>query len=273
MERLNGKVAVVTGGNSGIGLAAARAFVREGGRVAVFGRNAETVKSTVTELRGAGATLSEAALGASDGNGGIAVATETVIGVRGDVTNGEDLDRLFGEVRERLGGVDVLFVNAGIAVPAPFDQTSEELFDQHFDVNVKGAYFTVQKALPLLNDGASVILTTSAGNQMGMPNMSAYLATKAALRSMARTLSSELVGRGIRVNAISPGPIETPIFGRLGMPQEQMDQFAEQITGMIPAGRFGQATEIAEAVVFLASPESSYVLGAEFVVDGGMSQL
>ncbi len=253
MNRLNGKVAVVTGGNSGIGLAAAQAFVREGARVAVFGRNAETVESAVAELGGTEAGKA--------------------IGVRGDVTNGADLDRLFAEVGENMGGVDILFVNAGVALPAPFDQTSEELFDQHFDINVKGAYFTVQKALPLLNDGASIVLTTSAGNQLGMPNMSAYLATKAALRSMARTLSAELVGRGIRVNAISPGPIETPIFGRLGMPQEQADQMAEQITGMIPAGRFGQVHEVAEAVLFLASPESSYVLGAEFVVDGGMSQL
>ena len=270
MARLNGKVAVVTGGNSGIGLAAARAFIREGARVAVFGRNAETVESAASEL---GRATASAAADGSGENGGVAVAAETAIGVRGDVTNGADLDRLFGEVSERLGGLDVLFVNAGIALPAPFEQTSEELFDQHFAVNVKGAYFTVQKALPHLNEGASIILTTSAGNQLGMPNMSAYLATKAALRSMARTLSAELVGRGIRVNAISPGPIETPIFGRLGMPQEQMDQFAEQITGMIPAGRFGQVDEIAEAVLFLASPESSYVLGAEFVVDGGMSQL
>lgn len=272
MNRLNGKVAVVTGGNSGIGLAAAQAFVREGARVAIFGRNAETVESAVSELART-EVAGSAAEGSSSGNGGLAVATETAIGVRGDVTSDADLDRLFGEVRENFGGVDVLFVNAGVALPAPFEQTSAELFDQHFDVNVKGAYFTVQKALPLLNDGASIILTTSAGNQLGMPNMSAYLATKAALRSMARTLSSELVARGIRVNAISPGPIETPIFGRLGMPQEQVDQMAEQITGMIPAGRFGQVNEIAEAVLFLASPESSYVLGAEFVVDGGMSQL
>ena len=273
MKRLDEKVAVITGGNSGIGLAAARAFAREGARVAIFGRNAETVGSAVAELNRGVETHATTTVGGSDGNGGVTIAVETAIGVQGDVTSASDLDRLFGEVKERFGGVDVLFVNAGIALPAPFDQTSEELFDQHFDVNVKGAYFTVQRALPLLNDGASVILTTSAGNQLGMANMSAYLATKAALRSLARTLSAELVGRGIRVNAISPGPRETPIFGRLGMPQEQMDAFAEQITNMVPARRFGTSEEIAEAVVYLASPESSYVLGAEFVVDGGMSQL
>ena len=251
MKRMSGKVAVVTGGNSGIGLAAARAFVREGARVAIFGRNAETLQAAVSELNGDGGAIA----------------------IQGDVTNDADLERLFDEVRERFGGVDALFVNAGVAMPSSFEDTSAELFDRHFDINVKGAYFTVQRALPLLNKGASVVLTTSAGNQLGMPNMSAYLATKAALRSLARTLSAELVGRGIRVNAISPGPIETPIFGRLEMPQEQMAAMAEQITGMIPAGRFGQADEIAEAVVFLASSESSYVLGAELVVDGGMSQL
>lgn len=251
MKRMNEKVAVVTGGNSGIGLAAARAFVREGAQVAIFGRNADTLQAAVSELNGDGGAIA----------------------IQGDVTSDADLQRLFDEVRERFGGIDALFVNAGVATPSPFEQTSAELFDRHFDINVKGAYFTVQKALPLLNEGASVVLTTSAGNQLGMPNMSAYLATKAALRSLARTLSSELVGRGIRVNAISPGPIETPIFDRLGMPQEQMQEFAEQITGMIPAGRFGRSDEIAEAVVFLASPESSFVLGTELVVDGGMSQL
>ncbi len=251
MKRMNGKVAVVTGGNSGIGLSAARAFVREGAQVAIFGRNAETLQAAVSELNGDGGAIA----------------------IQGDVTNEADLQHLFDDVKERFGGVDALFVNAGVATPSPFGQTTPELFDRHFDINVKGAYFTVQKALPLLNEGASVILTTSAGNQLGMANMSAYLATKAALRSLARTLSAELVGRGIRVNAISPGPIETPIFGRLDMPQEQMEAFAEQITSMVPVGRFGRSDEVAEAVVFLASPESSYVLGAELVVDGGMSQL
>ena len=199
MSRLNGKVAVITGGNSGIGLATARAFVREGAKVAVFGRDEGTLNAAVSELRAnaKAARGSEDWSAGSEGNGGIAVATaaETAIGVRGDVTNSADIDRLFDEVKERFGGIDVLFVNAGVALPAPFDQTPEDLFDRHFDINVKGAYFTVQKALPLLSEGASVILTTSAGNQKGMPNMSAYLATKAAVRSFARTLSAELVGR------------------------------------------------------------------------------
>jgi len=279
MARLNEKVAVITGGNSGIGLATAKAFVREGAKVAVFGRDQETLNLAVSELAELGADRAKRqatanADGFSTGNGGgTAVAAETAIGVRGDVTNSADLDRLFAEVRERFGRIDILFVNAGIALPAPFDQTPEELLEKHFAVNVKGAYFTVQKALPLLKEGASVILTTSAGNQKGMPGMSAYLATKAAVRSFARTLSAELVGRGIRVNAISPGPIETPIFGRFDMPPEQAQEMTQQITSMIPLGRFGAADEIAEAVVFLASPESSFVLGSELVVDGGLSQL
>lgn len=273
MSRLNGKVAVITGGNSGIGLATAQAFVREGARVAIFGRDETTLNSAVAELETKAAAAANGDGWAESGDGAVATATETAIGVRGDVTNSADLDRLFEEVRERFGRIDILFVNAGIALPAPFDQTPEELLEKHFAVNVKGAYFTVQKALPLLNDGASVILTTSAGNQKGMPGMSAYLATKAAVRSFARTLSAELVGRGIRVNAISPGPVETPIFGRFDMPQEQAQEMAQQITSMIPMGRFGASDEIAEAVVFLASPESSFVLGSEFVVDGGLSQL
>lgn len=279
MARLNEKVAVITGGNSGIGLATARAFVREGAKVAVFGRDQETLNLAVSELSALGTDRAETSAAesaggfGSDNGGGTAVAAETAIGVRGDVTNAADLDRLFAEVRERFGRIDILFVNAGIALPAPFDQTPEELFEKHFAVNVKGAYFTVQKALPLLKDGASVILTTSAGNQKGMPGMSAYLATKAAVRSFARTLSAELVGRGIRVNAISPGPIETPIFGRFDMPPERAQEMTQQITSMIPLGRFGASDEIAEAVVFLASPESSFVLGSEFVVDGGLSQL
>jgi len=281
MARLNEKVAVITCGNSGIGLATAKAFVREGARVAVFGRNRETLNLAVSELSMLATDREEsrAAEGAGDfgfddgGGTAVATATETAIGVQGDVTNSADLDRLFAEVRERFGRIDILFVNAGIALPSPFDQTPEDLLEKHFAVNVKGTYFTVQKALPLLNDGASVIFTTSAGNQKGMPGMSAYLATKAAVRSFARTLSAELVGRRIRVNAISPGPVETPIFGRIDMPQEQAQEMTRQITSMIPLGRFGAADEIAEPVVFLAAPESSFVLGSELVVDGGLSQL
>ena len=249
MSKLNGKVAVVTGGNSGIGLATARRFVAEGARVAVMGRNAETVNAAVEELG------------------------EAAIGVQGDVTKMEDLDRLFETVRERLGPIDLLFVNAGVAQVSPIDAVDEPHFDLMFGVNVKGAYFTIQKALPYMNDGASVVLNTSVANQTGNANFSVYSATKAALRSLARTLSADLVDRGIRVNAISPGPVETPIYGRLGLPEEELEGLAQHFITQVPMKRMGDADEIANAVLFLGSPESSFVLGPELVVDGGMSQL
>ena len=249
MSKLTGKVAVITGGNSGIGLATARRFVAEGARVAIMGRDPVTVNAAVEELG------------------------EGVIGVQGDVTRMDDLNRLFETVRERAGSIDLLFVNAGVAQVRPFEAVDEDHFDLMFGVNVKGAYFTIQKALPYLNDGASVVLNTSIANQTGNANFSVYSATKAALRSLARTLSAELVDRRIRVNAISPGPIETPIFGRLGLPQEALEGLAEQFVSQVPMKRMGEADEIANAVLFLGSPESSFVLGHELVVDGGMSQL
>ena len=249
MARLDGKVAVITGGNSGIGLATAHTFVDEGAKVVLFGRNQET--------------LDEAVAGLGD----------AAIGVQGDVSNLADLDRLYDTAREAFGRVDILFVNAGIAPMAPLTEVDEALFDKVFDVNVKGAFFTVQKALPLLQEGASVILTTSVANQMGMPGMSVYAASKAAARSLARTLSAELLENGIRVNTISPGPIETPIFGRLGLGQEQMDEMATMILDQVPMKRMGSSDEIANAVLFLGSSDASYVLGTELVVDGGMSQL
>ncbi len=246
---LNGKVAVVTGGNSGIGLSIAQEFGQQGAEVVIFGRNQETLDQAV----------------ASVGNG--------TLGVQGDVSKLSDLDKLFELTAEQHGKIDVLVVNAGVAQPTPLDQTNEESFDQISDINFKGAFFTVQKAAPFLNDGASVILTTSVGNQMGMAGLSVYSATKAAVRSLARTLSAELLPRGIRVNALSPGPIETPIFNRLGVPQEAMDEMAQGILAQTPIGRFGKPEEMAKAALFLASSDSSYVLGSELVADGGMSQL
>ncbi len=249
MNKLTEKVAVITGGNSGIGLATARRFVQEGARVAIMGRDAETVRAAIDELG------------------------DAAIGVQGDVTNMGDLDNLFEIVREKFGSIDLLFVNAGVGQVRPIEAVDEAHFDLQFGVNVKGAYFTVQKALPLMNDGGAIVLNTSIANQTGNPNFSVYSATKAALRSLARTLSAELVGRGIRVNAISPGPIETPIFGRLGLPEDALEGLAQHFTEQVPMNRFGQADEIANAVLFLGSPESSFVLGHELVVDGGMSQL
>lgn len=249
MSKMQDKVAVITGGNSGIGLATAKAFVRDGARVALFGRDAETLNAAVAELG------------------------DAAIAVQGDVTQLEDLDRLFGTVEERLGKIDALFVNAGIAQLRPVDAVDEEFFDLIFGVNVRGAYFTVQRAIPLLNDGASVILNTSVANQSGFANFSVYSASKAALRSLARTLSAELVDRGIRVNAVSPGPIETPIYDRMELPKETVGEMAEQFSAQVPLKRFGTPDEIANGVLFLATADSSFVVGHELIVDGGMSQL
>jgi NAD(P)-dependent dehydrogenase (short-subunit alcohol dehydrogenase family) len=249
MAKLAGKVAVITGGNSGIGLATAQAFIQEGAKVSIFGRNAQTLDEAAKTLGG------------------------RVIAVQGDVTNLSHLETLFTTTQSTFGGVDVLFINAGLAQFAPIDATSEELFDRIMDVDFKGAYFTIQKALPYINDGASIILTTSGANVLGMPGSSVYAASKAALRSLARTLSAELIGRGIRVNAVSPGPIETPIFGRMGLSAEQVEGFGQSMMQQVPMKRLGQPEEIAKAVLFLASSDSSYVLGTELVVDGGMTQL
>lgn len=248
--RLKNKVAVITGGNSGIGLAAAKDFVSEGAKVAIFGRSQETLDEAL------------AILGA-----------ENAIAVKGDVTNNADLENLFSTVKEKFGNVDIVVANAGVANVRPLDQIDEEHYDKVMNINVKGALFTVQKSLSVLNDGASIVLTSSGVNVKGFPGMTVYAATKAALRSFVRTMSAELVGRKIRVNTVSPGPIETPIFGRMGLSPEQAGEFGEALPNMVPMGRFGQAEEVAKAITFLASDESSYILGGEIVVDGGLTQI
>lgn len=249
MKRLEGKVAVVTGGNSGIGLATAKRLQEEGARVAISGRSKQTLDEAVRTI----------------GNG--------VVAVQADVAKPGELEKLYSEVKEKLGKIDVLFVNAGVAKFATLAETSDGLFDELFDINIRGAYFTIQKALPLLNDGASIILNTSVVDQKGNPGLSAYSATKAALRSVARTAAAELVGRGIRVNTVAPGPIETPIFGRTGLPQEQIDAVAKEVTARVPMKRLGRPEEVAATVAFLASQDASYITGVEINVDGGMGQI
>src|ERR1700751_2308278 len=249
MKRLEGKVTVVTGGSSGIGLATAKRFQQEGAKVAISGRSEKTLDEAVKTI----------------GNG--------VLAIQADVAKMAELDKFYAEVSQKLGKIDVLFVNAGVAKLAPLAETSESIYDEQFEINTKGAYFTIQKALPLLNDGASIILNTSVADSQGNVGTSAYSATKAALRSLARTAAAELVGRGIRVNAVAPGPIVTPIFGRTGLPKEAMDEFAKDVQARVPMKRFGQPEEVAGAVAFLASQDASYITGVELNVDGGYGQI
>jgi NAD(P)-dependent dehydrogenase (short-subunit alcohol dehydrogenase family) len=249
MPKLTGKVAVVTGGNSGIGLATAKRFREEGAQVVISGRDQKTLDEAVENIG------------------------DSAVAVRADVSKLGDLDKLYKIVADKFGKIDVLFANAGIAKFAPVADSGEALFDEQFDVNVKGVYFTIQKALPLLNDGASIIINSSVVNETGIANGSVYAATKAAVRSFARTLTAELVGRGIRVNVVSPGPIVTPIFGRTGLSKDQVDEFAKGVVAKVPMKRFGQPEEVASTVLFLATPESSYITGVDINVDGGMGQV
>jgi NAD(P)-dependent dehydrogenase (short-subunit alcohol dehydrogenase family) len=245
MKRLEGKVAVITGGSSGIGLAAAKLFVNEGAYVFITGRREAQLASAVKQIG------------------------KNVTGTPGDVAQPGDLDRLFAQIRAEKSKLDIVFANAGVTTMTPFGETTEEAFDSIFDANVKGLFFTVQKALPVLTDCASVILNASIVASKGLPNWSVYSATKAALRSFARTWTTDLKARRIRVNALSPGFTDTPPWHALAEGERYMKIFSSNI----PFGRFSTPDEIARAVVFLASDDSIYITGTELFVDGGFAQV
>jgi NAD(P)-dependent dehydrogenase (short-subunit alcohol dehydrogenase family) len=251
MNKLEGKVAVITGGSSGIGLVTAQQFMSEGAYVFIAGRRQSELDAAVKQI-----------------------GKNNVTGVQGDVSNLADLDRLYAAVKQQKGSIDILFANAGIDEFASLGAITESHFDKIFSVNVKGLLFTVQKALPLFQDGGgSIILTASAGGSKGIEGYSVYHATKAAIRSFARTWTVELKHRKIRVNAISPGPIHTALIDTLVQSEEQAERLKASIMGTIPLGRMGNPDEVAKAALFLASDDSSYVTGIELFVDGGVAQI
>jgi NAD(P)-dependent dehydrogenase (short-subunit alcohol dehydrogenase family) len=249
MARLAGKKALITGGTTGIGFATAKRFLEEGAQVVISGQNQERLQEALSKL----------------GN--------NAIGILADLSLASNVQTMIDQVKRDFGSLDILVANAGIVKPAPVNAVDESHINEQFDINFKGVFFTVQKALPILNNPASIVLNTSCLDEMGMPGMSIYAASKAAVRSLARSFSAELVGQGIRVNAVSPGPIETPIYSKLGMPAEAVQTMAAGLMEKIPMGRFGQADEVAKAILFLASDDSSFMLGEEIVVDGGWSKV
>lgn len=245
MKKLNNKVALITGGNSGIGYAAAAELVAQGAKVIITGRNKEALTKAENELN--------------------------VTGIVADQADLKSIDDLVNEVKSKFGKLDIIFLNAGTASFAPVESASEEHYDSIMNVNVKGVYFTIQKLLPLLNEGASIILNTSINASIGMPNSSVYAASKGAVLSFNRVFATELAPRKIRVNAISPGPVETPLYGKLGLSKEEIAGFGAVLEDKILLKRFAQPSEIAKTVLFLASDDASFITGTEIVVDGGLT--
>jgi NAD(P)-dependent dehydrogenase (short-subunit alcohol dehydrogenase family) len=249
MGKLDGKIALITGGSTGIGLATAKLFQQQGAQVIVTGRNAEAIAAAQKEL------------------GGSAVA------VASDTSKLPDIASLMKLVREKFGRIDILFANAGIARFQPFGEIEESFFDDQFDINVKGLFFTVQSALPLIPSGGSILLTASVVSKKGFSGSSVYAATKAAVRSFGRTLATELAPRGIRVNTLSPGPVTTPLFAKMGLPKEAIGEMHQRMSQSVALKRMGTSEEIAQAALFLSSDDASLVVGAELFVDGGLAEL
>jgi NAD(P)-dependent dehydrogenase (short-subunit alcohol dehydrogenase family) len=249
MSRLQNKTALITGGNSGIGFATAKEFLEQGATVIITGRSQAALDEAKKALNG---------------------KVHTILS---NTSNFTDIRTLSKQVQQITPKLDVVFINAGVGKFAPIEAVTEEHFDEQFNINVKGAYFTIQALLPLINDGGSVILNTSVSAHMGMANSSVYSATKAALLTLARTLSAELLSRRIRVNAISPGPVATPILNKMGLPANETDGLKAAIQSQVPIGRFGEPAEIAKVATFFASDDSTFVLGAELIADGGMITL
>lgn len=249
MGKLQGKVAIVTGGSSGIGLETARAFISEGARVIITGRRQSTINATLKELG------------------------QQAIGVQGDVGSTADLDRLMVEAQRYAGTIDIFFANAGLNALAPFGEVGEDAFDRLVATNAKGVFFSVQKALPILNDGGTIIVTGSIASSRAMDGHAVYAGTKGFVRATARNWAKDLLKRRIRVNVLTPGPVKTPMVDTLGFDADQRAVLDDAVAGMIPMGRWGMAEDLAKAALFLASDDSSFITGTELFVDGGLAQL
>lgn len=249
MSKLTGKVAIITGGSSGIGLATAKLFIEEGAKVAITGRNLEALDKAKAEIG------------------------REVIAIQADASKYVDIQNVVKTTVDKFGSIDILFPNAGIAPFAPVADTPEQLFDEVIGTNLKGPFFLVKESIPHLNEGGTIVFNTTIAHIKGFPNMGVYVASKAGLRSLVRVLTSELAEKGIRALAVSPGPIETPIYGKLGLSEEEVQDLGASFAQQVPLGRFGSAEEVAKTVLFLVSSDSSYVNGVELVVDGGLSQV